>query len=517
MAGTIQVPGNDNSATISVKVTNPKTREIIEVKATKEAGKSEYSYVVWARLGDKLVITPQSTSASSSVPPLFFYPREINVSVEKNACPPALPVVEARPGLFLKGVVSPAVEGVNIQVFDGEGSEPVMTITTNKNGQYSAGPLHDDKEYELKASHLDYSIKKEESNPFNFLLRKMAKLVVLVTDKGSPVQGVLLSLSSSDGYINNNVTNADGIKIFDGLFPSDYYLRPVLKEYTFDPAALSVTLSEGEDKQTELKAKRVAFSVFGHVRTLNGNPAKHVSVEAIGPDGEYEEAKTDASGSYRLRGLKPGKTYTIRSKLTSAKGKEEKDVQPVERAAPESLLLTMKNEDVQHVDFVTFLKETKVDIMGKVDASPEFLGTLTVQLQTKGKEGSEEYSLGPGSFFLFPGVEVDATYTVTLTTTLSAKEYNFTLPTVTFSPKENQKDGKVLTDLTFTAEFRRMEERMDNGPFFTLLFVVAVAAGIYNKKTITQLIEKFNNKNKPQKVADNWEFDWKAHNIKNRK
>lgn len=52
--------------------------------------------------------------------------------------------------------------------------------------------------------------------------------------------------------------------------------------------------------------------------------------------------------------------------------------------------------------------------MGRVDVPPEFLNTLTVQLQTKGKEETEEYALGPSNVFVFPGLDVEGTYIITL-------------------------------------------------------------------------------------------------------
>lgn len=147
---------------------------------------------------------------------------------------------------------------------------------------------------------------------------------------------------------------------------ADYYLKPVLKEYTFNPASISLDLNEGERKNLEFEATRVSFSVFGQVKTLNGNLAKQVTVEAIGPQvyqfhphpnpqGLYEETKSESTGSFRLRGLLPATEYTIRTKISS---KDEKDGH-VERVEPESLVLKMKNADVLHVDFVTFLKESK--------------------------------------------------------------------------------------------------------------------------------------------------------------
>lgn len=59
------------------------------------------------------------------------------------------------------------------------------------------------------------------------------------------------------------------------------------------------------------RGERVAFSCFGTVTALNGEPEGSVSVEAIGiaPDrcAEYQEdATSEANGQFRIRGLLPG-------------------------------------------------------------------------------------------------------------------------------------------------------------------------------------------------------------------
>ncbi|GKA22501.1 nodal modulator 1 [Tanacetum coccineum] len=54
-------------------------------------------------------------------------------------------------------------------------------------------------------------------------------------------------------------------------------------------------------------------SAMGVVTLLSGQPKEGVSVEARSDlKGSYEETVTDSSGSYRLRGLHPNTSYTIR-------------------------------------------------------------------------------------------------------------------------------------------------------------------------------------------------------------
>lgn len=72
------------------------------------------------------------------------------------------------------------------------------------------------------------------------------------------------------------------------------------------------------------------FSATGVVTLLSGQPKEGVSVEARSETkGYYEETKTDASGSYRLRGLLPETTYTIR-----VVQREDQGSARIERASP---------------------------------------------------------------------------------------------------------------------------------------------------------------------------------------
>ena len=58
------------------------------------------------------------------------------------------------------------------------------------------------------------------------------------------------------------------------------------------------------------RGERVAFSCYGSVTALNGEPEPSVVIEAIGSGSpqcsEYhEEANSESTGQFRLRGLVP--------------------------------------------------------------------------------------------------------------------------------------------------------------------------------------------------------------------
>ena len=126
------------------------------------------------------------------------------------------------------------------------------------------------------------------------------------------LQGVLLSLSGDD-YRNNDVTGNDGVLKFESLFPGSYYVRPMLKEYEFTPKSNSFDLESSSNSVFEFKAKRVAFSIFGTLSTIVGEPSVDTIVVAIdSASKEILEAVSNSDGEYRMRGLKPGRKYAIK-------------------------------------------------------------------------------------------------------------------------------------------------------------------------------------------------------------
>lgn len=122
------------------------------------------------------------------------------------------------------------------------------------------------------------------------------------------LQKVLLSLSGGESYRKNSMTDDNGKLTFSSLSPGQYYLRPMMKEYHFDPPSLMINVREGESIQKKVSGKRVAFSIFGTVTSLNGEPERNLLVEAQGQTNcsmLQEEAETEDNGSFRIRGLQP--------------------------------------------------------------------------------------------------------------------------------------------------------------------------------------------------------------------
>jgi len=122
-------------------------------------------------------------------------------------------------------------------------------------GQYKIGPLptpSPGNEYEIIAEKEGYQMSKIKNGVFE--ARKLAEVVVTVTDSSdsSPLSGVLLSLSGGD-YRKNSQAGNDGVLSFHSLWPGDYFLRPKLKEYKFEPQSKMITVAEGATVQVKVR------------------------------------------------------------------------------------------------------------------------------------------------------------------------------------------------------------------------------------------------------------------------
>lgn len=81
-----------------------------------------------------------------------------------------------------------------------------------------------------------------------------------------------------------------------------------MKEYRFDPPSKMIKVVEGATVKINLYGKKVAFSAYGSVTSLNGEPEAGLLVEVQGQgdcDNLQEEATTEENGSFRIRGLQP--------------------------------------------------------------------------------------------------------------------------------------------------------------------------------------------------------------------
>ena len=235
-----------------------------------------------------------------------------------------------------------------------------MTSTfTNEKGKYKIGPLSMDDEYELKAVKEGYKIYPKQGTNNVFKCEKLSYLKVKVEDlEGNPLSGVFISLSSSErSFRANNNTNNDGYFTFIDLTSGEYYIQPFLKEYKFEQNQKSIMVKEGDHIDVLLKAKRVAFSVYGKVNNLMREKLENLFVQAQNVESNIiQETPIMKNGEYRLKGLLPGNKYIVKVKIPKDSN--------IERALPLNVELNIEKNDTFGIDFIVFNKYKEMDIRG---------------------------------------------------------------------------------------------------------------------------------------------------------
>ncbi|XP_078158461.1 carbohydrate-binding-like fold [Carex rostrata] len=402
VTGEIQLEkGLDGGEEISVDVLNRENTHKVSISAKFVAkdgdGKATYEYSIWAGLGDDLVFIPRDSSATREEK-ILFYPTQRQFSVATSGCQKPVALIVGKAGLYLQGSVTPPLSGVKIQIISSgkssyaqlqEGDLAAET-ETKSDGVFSAGPLYDDINYKIEASKSGYHIR--QTGDTSFECHKLGQIEVRIRGEADSETGtvpaVLLSLSSDNGYRNNTVGGAGGAFTFTNLFPGSFYLRPVLKEYSFSPRAMAIDLESGETKVIDFHATRVAFSAMGKVTLLSGQPKEDVLIEARSEsEGFYEEATTDKIGNFRLRGLIPDTTYLVR-----VVSKETPGVAPIERSSPEYVSIHVGYGDTKGVDFIAFeMPETPL-VTGHVEGDDldTALKHLSVEVRSANEPSSVE-------------------------------------------------------------------------------------------------------------------------------
>ncbi|KAF3524826.1 hypothetical protein F2Q69_00049737 [Brassica cretica] len=205
-------------------------------------------------------------------------------------------------------------------------------------------------------------------------------------------------------FRNNSISSAGGLFVFDSLFPGNFYLRPLLKEYSFKPSTLAIELGSGESIEAVFEATRVAYSAMGRVALLSGQPQEGVAIEARSDSkGYYEEATSDINGNYRLRGLHPDATYVIKVSKKNGSGNNK-----IERASPESVSLQIGYEDIHGLDFLVFEQPETTILTCHVEGkqNEELNTNLLVEIKSASDESKTEnvFPLPLSNFFQVKGL-----------------------------------------------------------------------------------------------------------------
>lgn len=307
---------------------------------------------------------------------------------------------------------------------------------------------------------------------------------------------MLLSLSGAESYRKNLVTSDDGTIKYHSLSPGQYYLRAMMKEYKFEPNSKVIDVADGETINVELSGKRVAYSVFGTISTLSGEPFPNVLVTTVAKEPceitHHEDATTEKNGNYRIRGLLPGCSYDVQVKSGSTENSN------VDRTVPAVHAIQIEKYDVKDVNFVAFSPIAFVDVIARVYASSnDYYKSLRIKLYKKGNSDSPIYSqrvesplnpksrINPGIMVFFPRIPFDGnTYFVELTTSLSDKHFKYNLPVESFLSNRSS----VFIEMDFSPEIRTTENDLGQNSLSALLLVGLIAIVFFKQDLAMELV-----------------------------
>ncbi|PVD27782.1 hypothetical protein C0Q70_12955 [Pomacea canaliculata] len=430
--------------------------------------------------GERLEISVQSTE-------VLFYPAKKEVLVDGESCPGEVASFVGRKGVFITGQVQPALEGVQISVTAEDGSMEPIVLSTDASGKYRVGPLHSDVKYRVTAEKTGYVITKDAEKRDVFRAFKLGEISVQVLDKEKqPMPSVLLSLSGERQYRSNNITGDTGSLIFTSLSPGQYFLRPMMKEYRFEPASQTIEVKEGTTMNITISGVRTAYSCFGRVTSLNGEPEAGVIVEAVGEgigcDAFQEESKTEQDGSYRIRGLEPKCQYNIHLKTGQVNTH-------IERSIPKSRILQVDDKDFVDVNIIAFRRMNQMDVSGYVKADPLHVGSIKVRLY---REESPDFplhsiSLTQSPFFYFPTLQMDNTkYVLHMESSLSKSQFEYSEQEMSFTANVSYRHYRLL----FEPKRKLTEQELNPGSFLILPVVGLIMLLAYNYQTVLPFLTR---------------------------
>jgi len=329
-------------------------------------------------------------------------PAKLHVRVEDDCQLDSVSFTAAK-GLFVSGSITPALEGATITLESDQLDQPV-TITTDQNGGYSLGPFPGDIKYTVKADKLGYVITETETG--SFAAKKLASVLVRISDvDGNQLASVVVSLSGGESnYRTNEQTGPNGSLSFLALSPGEYFVKPVLKEYEFEPKSKLITVKEGAEEVVDIVGTRVAFSLFGSLTSLKGDPEAGVTMEAVGQGdcAKYqEEGTTGQDGKFRIRGLQPSCSYLLGLKTT-------KSNVHVERTIPAAQPVTIQAGDIMGIDMIALRPKTNMDVSLMVKVKKDSIKNIKAKLFC-GDSDSPLFTIKMDNqkFHIFPSIPSD--------------------------------------------------------------------------------------------------------------
>lgn len=239
---------------VTATSTNSETTSLMLESVEKPStNQYEHHFVFNAPSGETLQVVATADS-------LLFFPATLQLTVGRE-CNDKAGTIIAQRGLYVSGSIRPAISEVQVTIIGGRLAQPV-TVETDSNGQFIFGPVNLDGHpildlaatFKLEAKKRGYIVRPAETFG-DFIAEKLAEISVLVLDRatGKPLPSVLVAAAGGVGYRQNSQTGSDGRVTLSSLNPGEYFIKPVLKEYRFEPSSKLIEIEDGATVELQIK------------------------------------------------------------------------------------------------------------------------------------------------------------------------------------------------------------------------------------------------------------------------
>lgn len=123
----------------------------------------------------------------------------------------------------------------------------------------------------------------------------------------------MTSLSLGSSYplavlcnFSNLLTQDNGILTVSNLSPGQYYFKPMMKEFQFEPFSQMIEVQEGQRLKITIMGYGITYRCYGMESSLNGEPEQGITVEVVTHNDcsiHREDTTTDEEGKFKLQRL----------------------------------------------------------------------------------------------------------------------------------------------------------------------------------------------------------------------
>lgn len=255
----------------------------------------------------------------------------------------SLPQFRISLGKHIEGDLSKQMKDVKLTILRRQlntGSWRAFKRFTVSGNKFKYGPYSNKYQYSIKLSKTganfdlnEVEVKNSEDSAYKVHVSEISRLELKVVSSasGAPIPDVSVYITSTErgNYFKTSINTNQRGRALKFIHKGEYFIKSVLKEYEFDPPQSLIKIEENQKVSLTIKAKRTQFSAHGSVKSLGGFQINDIKVEATCEESDnilVESGNTDKFGNFVIKGLIPGKTYTLKAMSSNSQALMVQDV-----------------------------------------------------------------------------------------------------------------------------------------------------------------------------------------------